>query len=116
MQYGRSIVPILSFGEQDLFDVKRRFSTIEDWLKTHIDNKITLPWFSGKYGLPIPYDIPITCVIGKPITVNKIKNPSDKDIDKYHKKFYNRIKKLFYKYKDHTDVSVKYDDIVFVNE
>jgi 2-acylglycerol O-acyltransferase 2 len=115
IRYGRPLVPVLSFGEQELFTVTRCFSNIEDWLKTHINNQITLPWFSGRYGLPIPRDIPITCVVGKPMKVKQMDNPTDEAINKCHKQFYSKLAKMFYKYKDHPDVGVRYNDIKFVN-
>ena len=115
IEYGRPIIPILSFGEQDLLTVTKWNNSFEKWVKEHINNRFVFPWFSGKYGLPIPRNTPITCVIGKPMNVKQIKNPTQKVINKYHKKFYNRIKQLFHRYKDHPDVRVKYTDIRFIH-
>lgn len=116
IKHGRAIIPILSFGEQDLFTVTKWSTKLEDWLKERIDKRITFPWFSGRYRLPIPRNIPVTCVIGEPMEVKKIKNPTRKDIDKYHKKFYSIIEDLFYKYRYHPDVGIRYTSIRFVSD
>lgn len=114
IKYGRPLVPILSFGEQELFDIAYPFKPIEKLLKNHINDKITIPWLSGRYGLPIPRNIPITVVFGKPIKVVKNENPTNKEIDKYHALFYGSLRKIFNKYKNHPDVRVKYANIKFV--
>ena len=116
IKHGRPIIPILSFGEQDLFTVTKWSTKLDDWLKERVDKRVTFPWFSGRYNLPIPRNVPITCVIGEPMEVEKISKPTQEVVDKYHKKFSKIIEDLFYKYRDHPDVGVRYSGIHFIND
>ena len=100
-----SIIPVLSFGEQELLSSK----TIFKWGKFII----TIP--VGRYYLPIPRNHPVTVIIGKPVGYKKCSNPTDDDVTKYHKKFYDKMREMFNKYKDHQDVAIRYDDIVFTD-
>ena len=100
-----AIIPVLSFGEQELLSSK----TIFRW------GKLIIPIPIGRYYLPIPRKQPVTVIIGKPVYYKKCSNPTDDDVTKYHKKFYDKMKEMFYKYKDHPDVAIRYDDIVFTD-
>ena len=48
IKYGRPVIPILSFGEQELFTVTKWSSSLEDLLRKRIDGRLTFPWFSGR--------------------------------------------------------------------
>ena len=47
----------------------------------------------------MPFIIPILNIIGEPIKVNKIDNPTDEDIDKLREKYIIEIKKIYECYK-----------------
>lgn len=40
-----------------------------------------------------------TSLVGEPITVPKVENPSSELIDQYHARFYDAFRQLFEKYK-----------------
>ena len=100
-----SIIPVLSFGEQELLSPK----TIFKW------GRLIIPIPIGRYYLPIPRKQPVTVIIGKPIKHKKCTNPTDNDVKEYHKKFYDRMRELFDKYRDHPDVAIRYDNLIFTD-
>lgn len=71
LKTGASLVPGISFGENDIFTVTR-FRLIR---------------FNGH--------VPITTVIGKPIHVKENLNPTEDDVNEVHDIFCNQIEELF---------------------
>ena len=59
-------------------------------------------FFVGMFGLPLgpPKPAPLVVIIGKPIVLPKIDNPSNEVIEKYHSQFIEAYEKL---YNDHKD-------------
>ncbi|XP_065223052.1 diacylglycerol O-acyltransferase 2-like protein 6 [Planococcus citri] len=99
LKTGTPLVPVFSFGEQNLYS---RYQS--KWLQKMV-KKITgiydvVP--KGRMGI-LPYRHPVNTVVGKPIHVPKIENPSTKDIDEYHAKFVQELTALF------EDNKCKYD-------
>ena len=108
---GSDIVPIFCFGENDLIHSISKI--IEKY--TYNKLKILLPTiYINDNNLPITNKkVKLIYVIGKKIKMPKIYNPSKKKIDKYHKIYYNNIKRIYYKYKD---ISLHENrDIRFIN-
>ncbi|XP_072033450.1 2-acylglycerol O-acyltransferase 2-like [Amphiura filiformis] len=95
--------PIYSFGESDVYDQVpslegsklRKFQTIFTKVMGFAP-----PVFKGRgffnYSLGLlPYRRPIDTVVGKPIPVRKIENPSREEIDEIHQKYIQRLQELF---------------------
>lgn len=103
IQTGASLVPVISFGENELFDqpsnepgtILRRF---QDVFKTFIGVVppiiIGRGFFQYSFGV-IPRRLAITTVVGAPIQVNKAERPTDKEISELHEKFIAELTKLF---------------------
>lgn len=103
LMHGADLVPIFSFGENDLYD--QVANSPGSWLRS-IQNRlqkimgISLPLFHGRgifqynFGL-LPYRRPITTVVGKPIRVQKIQNPSQEEVDKLHQHYIKELCDLF---------------------
>jgi len=53
--------------------------------------------FFGLFGIPlgIPKPVPLTVLLGKPIEIPKIDNPSKADIDKYHTRLIASVETLY---------------------
>lgn len=115
LELGVSLVPALSFGENDVYqmiDVKpgfwRRF--IE---KPCIRYANRVPAFYNGRGLfqqnfgLLPYRRPITTVIGAPVPLKRTPNPSDDEIEQTFELFCSHLKQLFEahksKYIDHSE-------------
>ncbi|PNI56803.1 MOGAT2 isoform 1 [Pan troglodytes] len=103
LTHGAPLVPIFSFGENDLFDQIPNSSG--SWLR-YIQNRlqkimgISLPLFHGRgvfqysFGL-IPYCRPITTVVGKPIEVQKTLHPSEEEVNQLHQRYIKELCNLF---------------------
>ncbi|KAF6333584.1 monoacylglycerol O-acyltransferase 2 [Rhinolophus ferrumequinum] len=103
LMHGADLVPIFSFGENDLYDQVE--NSPGSWLRS-IQNRlqkimgISLPLFHGRgifqynFGL-LPYRRPITTVVGKPIRVQKTPNPSQEEVDKLHQHYIKELCDLF---------------------
>ncbi|CAD7673022.1 2-acylglycerol O-acyltransferase 2 [Vulpes vulpes] len=103
LMHGAALVPIFSFGENELFDQVE--NSPGSWLR-RIQNRlqkimgISLPLFHGRgvfqysFGL-IPYRQPITTVVGKPIEVQKTLCPSKEEVDKLHQRYVKELCDLF---------------------
>lgn len=103
---GTCLVPVMAFGENDLYDQvqsdsKSRFYRFQTWLKNNIG--FTLPLmhargiFTHDFGI-IPYRRPIHIVVGAPIPVPHILDPSQEQVDFYHRKYVDALQKLVTKY------------------
>lgn len=103
LQTGAPIVPVLSFGENEIYEVidyqagslGRLIHDIIKWF-----TNVSLAHYNGRgyfqynYGL-IPRRRPITTVIGAPIPVHKTPNPTDEDINRTHAIFCTQLNELF---------------------
>lgn len=104
LETNSDIIPIFSFGENQLY--KQTF--LQKSIINHIQKYMirifgfTIPFV---YGSPtslflLPYRQPITTIVGKPIYVTKITNPTQQDIENLHTIYCKKLKELFYKYQN----------------
>lgn len=103
MMTGTSIVPLFSFGEVDIFDQVdsepgTKWHSFREYVKRFTG---ILPCaFYGRgllqhsFGL-IPRRRPITTVVGAPIEVEKIDNPTAEQVDKLHGIYCDKLRYLF---------------------
>lgn len=103
IQTGASLVPVISFGEVDLFDQPpnepgSKLRAYQDFVKKWTG--VAPAMFHGRgfsensSGL-LPHRRQITTVVGIPIDVTKNPSPSPEEIDALHAKFSSAIEKLF---------------------
>lgn len=103
LKTGAALVPALSFGENDLFEIIEykkgtwaRF--FQDTFKRY--TKVAPIHFNGRgylqynFGI-IPRRQRVTTVIGAPIHLEKNPNPSQDDIDSVHEQFCTQLRELF---------------------
>ncbi|KAM4698982.1 2-acylglycerol O-acyltransferase 2 [Discoglossus pictus] len=112
IEHGASLVPVFSFGENELFD--QVDNPRGSWLRT-IQEKlqkmmgVALPLFHARgvfqysFGL-MPYRKPIVTIVGKPIKVTKNSIPTDKEIDQMHQLYIEELCKLFEEHKTQFNV------------
>ncbi|XP_018054293.1 PREDICTED: 2-acylglycerol O-acyltransferase 2-B-like [Atta colombica] len=101
--YLTALVPVFSFGETDLYNqiYSPEGSTLRR-IQNYIRNLIGLApiVFSGRgffqysFGL-IPKRLPVTVVVGSPIELPKIDEPTTEQINEYHEKFMKSLVELF---------------------
>ncbi|KAJ7319800.1 hypothetical protein JRQ81_019311 [Phrynocephalus forsythii] len=103
LQHGTPLVPVFSFGENELFDQVENpkgswLRCIQDFLQKFMG--ISLPLFHARgifqysFGL-LPYRRPICTVVGKPIKIEKKPNASQEEVDKVHQIYMEELSKLF---------------------
>ncbi|KAJ3260262.1 2-acylglycerol O-acyltransferase 2 [Boothiomyces macroporosus] len=94
---GASLVPVLGFGENDIFDRvdNPNFSILHKLAKLA---KMAAPLFSGRYVI-LPHKVPLVTV-GEPIHVERRENPSQKEIDDLHEVYCEALMNIYEKYKD----------------
>ena len=95
LQHGRPLVPVFTFGIEKSFDFIRPSGKIMAWLGRKLG---FLPMaFFGLFGLPLGPSKPVdyTNVVGKPIPVPKIENPTVDDLRKYQALFIEEMVRLF---------------------
>ncbi|EDO41259.1 predicted protein [Nematostella vectensis] len=107
MKTGASLVPVFSFGENELYSQvdNPRGSSIRQW-QTKMKNLMGFapPLFYGRgifqytYGI-LPHRRPINTVVGAPITVERNPQPSWEQVCELHKQYVTALCELFDKHK-----------------
>lgn len=109
LRHGASLVPVYSFGENDAFRVKV-FAT-DSWqyqcqsiIKKFLGFAPCIFWgrslFStNSWGL-LPFSVPITTVVGRPILVPQSLHPTDEEVDHYHTLYMKALEQLFEEHKE----------------
>ncbi|XP_067889179.1 diacylglycerol O-acyltransferase 2 isoform X2 [Heterodontus francisci] len=108
LQNGADLVPVYTFGENDVYRqivfkegslmrvIQRKFQKLIGFAPCVFQGRGFFS--SNSWGL-VPYAKPINTVVGEPITVPQIENPSQEEVDIYHKMYICSLGKLFNKYK-----------------
>ncbi|KAH7257449.1 diacylglycerol acyltransferase-domain-containing protein [Fusarium tricinctum] len=123
LRTGADLVPVIGFGENDLYDqlspkthpIVHRIQMI--LLKVF---KFTVPALHGRgvlnydVGL-MPYRRPVNIVIGRPLRVERAhgSQPAQEDIDELHERYVQEIEKLWETYKDQFATDRKADMEIF---
>uniref|UniRef100_T1IZR7 diacylglycerol O-acyltransferase n=1 Tax=Strigamia maritima TaxID=126957 RepID=T1IZR7_STRMM len=86
IQHGASLIPIFGFGENEIYSQVANpkgsmLRKVQDFLYDHY--RMAMPLFSMR-GM-FPSQQPLDVVIGKPIDVGQNSQPTEEEIDHYHK-------------------------------
>ncbi|KAJ3305063.1 2-acylglycerol O-acyltransferase 1 [Kappamyces sp. JEL0829] len=103
---GTSLVPILGFGENELFSriTSPALQPLHKLFQLLL--KSSAPLFVGKYGTLMPKRHPLVTIVGKPIYVDrKIDNPTQEQIDELHQLYLQGLQDIYDQYKDVYHVS-----------
>ncbi|KAM9538503.1 diacylglycerol O-acyltransferase 2-like isoform 1-T1 [Guaruba guarouba] len=104
LQHGAHLVPSFSFGENDLFrqvvfeegswmrSIQQRFQKMMGFAPCVFYGRGLTSIQSRGF---LPYAKPITTVVGEPVTVPKIEDPSSEVVDVYHEMYISSLLKLF---------------------
>jgi 1-acyl-sn-glycerol-3-phosphate acyltransferase len=99
MMHGAHLVPVYSFGEHQILD-NFRYKSMQEWFQKRMMYGFPhLPY--GRWYSPIPNPVPITVVVGDPVELPHIPEPSEEDVDKWHKVYFDELVNLFNKQKVH---------------
>jgi 2-acylglycerol O-acyltransferase 2 len=98
---GADLVPVLAFGENDLYDPKiHKFQLIVKKLLG-----FTIPLFHARgvfnydVGL-MPYRRPVNIVVGRPIRVAQTAKPDQEEIDRVHELYIQELERIWETWKD----------------
>ncbi len=103
LRFGRDLVPVFCFGENFVYGQApnpegsklRRF---QRWFERNMS--FSPPIFYGRgvfqytFGL-MPYRKPLNVVVGEPINVKKVEEPTSEQIIELHSKYVKALKKLY---------------------
>lgn len=103
MESGASLVPTFSFGEVDMYEQAKNshdsvLRHVQDFLLPYTG--FSLPLFRGRgifnysFGL-LPYRRPINTVVGEPIHVDQILQPTDVQVNELHERYTRALTDLF---------------------
>ncbi|KAJ8675213.1 hypothetical protein QAD02_010999 [Eretmocerus hayati] len=123
LKNGSPLVPVFSFGETDLYDQVdnpegSKLRAVQEFIKKHTGIAPVVPigrgFFQYTFGL-IPQRSPIHVVVGSPMEVPRIPNPTKEQIEKYHAKFTEKLTELFEEHKskyleDHEKITLMLED------
>ncbi|GFN89225.1 endonuclease-reverse transcriptase [Plakobranchus ocellatus] len=107
LMHGASLVPVYAFGENDLYSQVpnpegSKVRMFQDFLTRILG--FSPPMFYGRgflnytFGL-LPYQKPVYTVVGAPIDVSKMEEPSDEQIDHLHGRYCKALVDLFENHK-----------------
>eukprot|EP00093_Oithona_nana_P012500 12500.XXX_852786_853986_1 [CDS] Oithona nana genome sequencing. len=107
LKHGSALVPTFSFGEAFIYGKlfpNPRGSWIRSFQEYIVDKtRWPFPFFSGRgifqysFGM-LPRRYPITVVIGEPILVNQVADPTSQEIDELHDKYLVALRELYDKH------------------
>lgn len=110
MRTGADLVPVLAFGENDLYDQVSPqqhplLHRLQMWVLRTL--KFTLPFLHGRgifnydVGL-MPYRRPLNIVVGKPIAVRQVADSQieSREIDRLHAEYVGELERMWEAYKD----------------
>ena len=98
-KHGADLVPCYLFGNTELLSLWTGGSWHDFFCNLSRKIGFATIIFWGRFGLPVPYRIPIVGVMAEPIPVPKNENPTDEELDVLHKLLMDRMVELFEKYK-----------------
>lgn len=96
LETGAQIVPSYCFGNSRTFTAGSApwLASLSRMLRT----SIIIFW--GRFGLPIPHRVPLLTVLGRPIIVPKVDNPSPELVHEYHERYLREVRRLYDTYKN----------------
>jgi len=108
IQHGASLVPVFSFGENDIFNqISNEKGTTVYAIQSKFQSifGFTLPLFHGRgllnYNVGLmPYRRPMTVVIGHPIHTEKCEKPTDEEVLRLQEVYINELTRIWNTYKD----------------
>ncbi|KAL1768307.1 2-acylglycerol O-acyltransferase 3 [Sigmodon hispidus] len=109
LRHGASLVPIYSFGENDIYRIK--FFAENSWqywcqvtIKRLVKFSPCIFWGRGLFSANtwgmVPFAKPITTVVGRPIPVPRCLNPTEDQVDHYHQLYMKALEQLFEDHKE----------------
>ena len=116
LRFGVDLVPTFTFGEAFIYDsvpnpAGSLVRKVQDALQHVVGFAPVLFFgrgvFQYNFGI-VPHRKPLTLVVGAPIRVDKVINPSEEQVDQLHEQYVTKLKELYERYnKIYGDTSVQ---------
>ena len=94
LRYGRALVPCYCFGEADLYSQSRFAFGLRRWLVKRLGVCITLPLGRSILMPFLPRRVKLVHCVGDPIPVPQIEEPTEAQIDEYHKRYVDGLQQV----------------------
>lgn len=108
LKHGSPLVPVFSFGEHVVYDQVQSepgsaMFRFQEALRRHAGMAPVIirgrGIFQYTFGL-LPHRLPVTVVVGEPLDVEKVQNPSKEEVEALHARFCEALRALYDKHKD----------------
>lgn len=96
MAHGVPLVPVYVFGNSETFKRVPLPAVLE---RASRSLKASLVLFWGRWGLPIPFKVPLTFAVGEALLVEKNASPSPEQVDALHSQFCDALTEVFDRFK-----------------
>eukprot|EP00127_Corallochytrium_limacisporum_P005909 Clim_evm54s214 gene=Clim_evmTU54s214 len=111
---GASLVPVFGFGENDLWDQvpNPQGSMLRQFQRRALNSmSVSMPLIKGRgifqysYGL-LPHRRPVHVVVGKPIKVQRVLDPTQAEITELQETYMNALRDLYNEHKDKYELAI----------
>jgi 2-acylglycerol O-acyltransferase 2 len=100
LQTGASIIPVIGFGENEIFDrVDNTLVTLLNHVTSYC-GKFAAPVFIGRAFTIIPKRHPLVTVMGPEIHVQRNPNPTHEQVNDLHRHYIECLSRLYEEHKD----------------
>jgi 1-acyl-sn-glycerol-3-phosphate acyltransferase len=96
-KYGLKLVPVFSFGEHKILD-NVRAASVQAFFTKYFGFGV-VHWPYGRWFSPLPNPVHVSVVVGEPIDVPQIPEPTEDQVKQLHTKYYDNLTALFEKHK-----------------
>ena len=101
IQSGRALVPVFAFGESSTFKeihLPGPFERLRAYLSRRF--RVALIPFRGRWCTLLPFRVPVTVVVGRPVEVEQHDEPSDAMVDAVHATYVAELRSVYYHHRD----------------
>lgn len=108
LRTGADLVPVLAFGENDLYDqfsadTHPRIHKFQLLVKKMLGFTVPLFHARGVFNYDVglmPYRRPLNIVVGRPIKVTQNPKPAQEEVDRLHEEYVTELERLWDQWKD----------------
>jgi amino acid adenylation domain-containing protein len=106
LETGTSLTPVYVFNYNKSFKIFKHFQQERISIFEKNKSAIIQPFY-GRWFLPIPFKVELYVVIGTPLPVQKMENPSWQEVENLFNRYVSHIGDLYKKHKGYNDPPLK---------